>query len=64
MSMAAVIESIERDALRQCTGGKLGSLTKSQIDIMNTALESGNSIEIHPAKDGVKIFEIKKRIIK
>lgn len=61
MSMAAVIESIERDAFTQCGGIKLA---QSQIDGMNMALSHGNSIEIHPAKDGVKIYEIKKKVIK
>jgi hypothetical protein len=27
------------------------------------ALQKGNSIEIHPAKSGIKIYEVKKKII-
>lgn len=61
MSMAAVIESIERDAFAQCEGVKL---SQSQIDGMNMALSHGNSIEIHPAKGGVKIYEVRKKTIK
>lgn len=59
--MAEVIESIEHGAFAQCMNV---GLTPNQIDGMNNALSRGNSIEIHPAKDGVKIYEVKKKVIK
>lgn len=38
-------------------------MTECQKEYINKALEKGNSIEIHPAKDGIKIYEIKKNLI-
>ena len=34
-----------------------------EIKSIAQALERGNSIEIHPAKDGVRIYEVKKKVI-
>ena len=34
-----------------------------EIKSIAQALERGNSVEIHPAKDGVRIYEVKKKVI-
>lgn len=39
-------------------------LTEEQKNKIDSAIKIGNSIEIHPSKDGVKIYEVKKRTIK
>ena len=36
-----------------------GSIT----EIISKAIKAGNSIEIHPAKGGVRIYEVKKKVM-
>lgn len=42
----------------------LSILTEEQKKEIDKAIKTGNSIEIHPAKDGVKIYEVRKKTIK
>ena len=42
----------------------LNILTEGQKKEIDRAIKTGNSIEIHPAKDGVKIYEVIKKTIK
>ena len=42
----------------------LSILTEEQKKEIDRVIKTGNSIEIHPAKDGVKIYEVRKRTIK
>ena len=55
MSMNEIIKEIEQSAGRE----------KAQLSAktIQDALKRGNSIEIHPAKDGVRIYEVKKKVI-
>ena len=39
-------------------------LTQGQKKEIDRVIKTGNSIEIHPAKDGVKIYEVIKKTIK
>ena len=39
-------------------------LTEEQKNEIDMAIKTGNSIEIHPAKDGVKVYEVRKKTIK
>lgn len=39
------------------------NIISPEIKNIALALERGNSIEIHPAKDGVRIYEVKKKVI-
>lgn len=39
-------------------------LTEEQKKEIDRVIKTGNSIEIHPAKDGVKIYEVRKKTIK
>ena len=38
--------------------------TEGQKKEIDRVIKTGNSIEIHPAKDGVKIYEVIKKTIK
>lgn len=39
-------------------------LTEEQKKEIDRVIKTGNSIEIHPAKNGVKIYEVRKKTIK
>ena len=55
MSITEIINNIEQniDEKQSESAGKA----------ISDALKRGNSIEIHPAKDGVRIYEVKKKVI-
>lgn len=42
----------------------LSIITKEQRKMIDKTIKSGNSVEIHPAKDGVKVYEVRKQTIK
>lgn len=39
-------------------------ISQDQKEKVNEIIKAGNSIEIHPSKDGIKIYEVKKKIVK
>ncbi len=43
---------------------KMDKNEKTIEEISREVIKRGNSIEIHSSKDGIKIFEVSKRIIK
>ena len=53
--MNEIIKEIERSK----------GIEQAQISAkaISDALKRGNSIEIHPAKNGVRIYEVKKKVI-
>lgn len=53
--MNEIIKEIE-----QLAGSKQAQISAKAI---SDAIKRGNSIEIHPAKDGVRIYEVKKKVI-
>lgn len=55
MSITEIINSIEQNIN--------GKQSESAGKAISDAIKRGNSIEIHPAKDGVRIYEVKKKVI-
>lgn len=42
-------------------------ITKEVIrysEIIARMIQNGNSVEIHPSKDGIKVMEVRKKVVK
>ena len=40
------------------------SLSREIIMAIESGISSGKSFEIHPSKDGVKVYEVKKKVVR
>lgn len=40
------------------------SLSREIIKAIENGISSGKSFEIHPSKDGVKVYEVKKKVVR
>lgn len=40
------------------------SLSKEIIELIENGISVGKSFEIHPSKDGVKVYEVKKKVMR
>ena len=56
MSITEIINNIEQNMDEKKSESAAGKA-------ISDALKRGNSVEIHPAKNGVRIYEVKKKII-
>lgn len=70
MKIGDVINSIEHEAFESAmnppephNGQAYMLCDKKNISKINEILKKGNSVEIHPAKEGIKIYEVRKKII-
>ena len=67
MSMSQVIKSIEREAFDYATKTAEDDLEAKIIEYTGKIadiLKNGNSVEIHPTKGGLKVFEVRKKVAK
>lgn len=53
---------LKKEAKRSCINSNADNQSLEQL--AKEAVERGNSIEIHRSKDGLKVFEVSKKLVK
>ena len=68
MGIASVIESIDRDNFDRCmnlpVNDGLADKIVASAEHMAEIIRSGNDVEIRSAMNGLKIYEVKKKVVR